>query len=512
MCRKFADAAWRGGNAPGPVAASQNVHMPLEPGPARPWISRRPTLTVRLFLAVLATATLVALAMGVSTHTGFTRGFLGYLNQQAERRMEAAVPRLQQAFIEHGRSWDFLRGRAGAWFRLIEPESGDLATSTRETESGEDAPHLLGAGRRLTLLDAQRLRVIGYPLVYAESPQREIVVDGQTVGWVALAPVQAAADAAAVQFGNSQARTVLLMGLVSVALAALIAWWVARALLAPVQRVAAATSRLAAGQLQTRVPIEGQGEVAQLGQDFNRLAQTLEDNECLRRAYMADVSHELRTPLAVLRGEIEAMQDGVHPLDQAGLQLLHTEVLSLGKLVHELHELALADAGALQYDRAPLDLLALLEDSVQSFRQRFAERGLQERLETELRSAPLAADAFRMRQLLRNLLENACRYTDPGGSVRIALKAEPRAYVLEVEDSAPGIPHELLPRLFERFFRADSSRNRGSGGSGLGLAICRSIVQAHGGQIEALASPMGGLCVRVWLPFADVGTGSGDRT
>jgi two-component system sensor histidine kinase BaeS len=464
---------------------------------------KRPGITVQLFLAVLATAVLVAVLMGGAAQHSFNRGFIGFLNHQAIRRMETIVPRLQQAHAEQG-GWDFIRRHPGSWFRIVEGDPGRGDGPPPDVDTDTMSPHLLGMGRRMTLLDAQRQHVIGFPNILADAAERELIVDGTTVGWIVLAPIQSVTDAASVRFQSDQLRATLAAGVLALLLAALVAWWVARALLAPVREVARATHRLAAGDHDTRVEVRSQDEVGQLAQDFNHLALTLERNEHLRREYMADISHELRTPLAVLRGEIEAMQDGIHPLGPQGLALLHGEVATLAKLVDDLHELAMADVGTLRYRREELDLTALLRRECEAFAGACAEHGLALQVDLPERSVMLDGDADRLRQLLHNLLANAVRYTDAGGRIQVGLSvSDPQQQALILlEDTAPGVPAELLPRLFERFFRVESSRGRAGGGSGLGLAICRSIVEAHGGRIHAEASPLGGLRIGVALPLA----------
>ena len=464
---------------------------------------KRPGITIQLFLAVLATATLVALVMGAAAQLNLSRGFMGYLNGQATQQMEAALPRLQKAYLEHNGSWEFLRNHPGAWFRVLEPpppleREGEIAW---ENEVALRSPHLLGLGRRMTLLDTQRQLVMGYPHIFANSEQREVVVQGRTVGWVILAPIESVTDAAALNFQGDQLRATLAMGVLALLLAALVAWWVARALLAPVRQVARATHQLAAGHYDTRVAVSSQDEVGQLAHDFNQLALALERNEQSRRDFMADISHELRTPLAVLRGEIEAMQDGIHPLTPQGLQVLHNEVATLSQLVGDLHELALADVGALRYRTQALDLAALVAQEAATFATRCADARLHLDVQTPLSPIPVQADPARLGQLLHNLLDNAVRYTDPGGTLRVRVQRQDAQAVIDLQDSAPGAPPELLPRLFERFFRVEASRGRASGGSGLGLAICRSIVLAHGGHIDARPSPLGGLWIHIRLPL-----------
>jgi two-component system sensor histidine kinase BaeS len=468
------------------------------------WLARwrRPGLTLQLFLAVLATAALVTVLLGVATQWSFHRGFIGYLSEQAVTRMEAALPRLQAAYAAH-RSWDFVRGRPDVWFGLVGvertlPPRPDMPQQERDMVASD----MLGAGRRMALLDAQRQHVIGFPFTLADSVQREVVVDGETVGWLTIAPIYGLTDAAALRFLDAQLQASLLVGTLALGLAALIAWWAARRLLAPVREVAAATHQVAAGAYDTRVSLGRDDEVGQLARDFNCLAQQLQRNEQLRRTFMAEVSHELRTPLAVLKGELEAIEDGVRQPSRDNLAALQAEVAALTQLVDDLHELALADVGALSYHFAAIDLRDVVEPELQLLRHVAEGRSL--RVSADMPTTPLRiqGDAGRLRQLLRNTLSNALRYTDAGGEVQLRLASEGDQVAIDVMDSPPGVPDALLPRLFDRFFRVEASRNRATGGSGLGLAICRSIAEAHGGTIEARHAPIGGLWVRIRLPAA----------
>jgi two-component system, OmpR family, sensor histidine kinase BaeS len=463
---------------------------------------KRPGITTQLFLAVFAVVAVTVGAMAFAAHQTFQTGFIGYLNEQAVSRMDAVIPRLALAYAERG-GWDFLRGHPEIWFDLIgvAPNHAPVEGVSREAERGIIESDLLGAGRRMTLMDAQRQRVIGFPDIQGRSVQREIIVDGRTAGWLAIAPLETATDAASLRFGREQLQASLAMAVLALLAASLLAWWVARTLLAPVREVAHATHRLAGGAYETRVHPQGHDEIAQLAQDFNRLAQALESTEQMRRSYMADVSHELRTPLSVLRGELEAMEDGVRQPTSQALAALKTEVLMLAKLVDDLHELALADVGALSYRKTDLDLVTLVEHELHLARRAGDERGVA--VEATLPHAPLLlhADEGRIRQLLHNLIGNALRYTQAPGEVQVRLMADADNAVLDVMDSPPGVSDEVLGRLLDRFFRAEGSRGRAGGGSGLGLAICKSIVQAHGGTIEARHSPLGGVWLHVQLPL-----------
>ncbi|VVD98143.1 Signal transduction histidine-protein kinase BaeS [Pandoraea pneumonica] len=290
------------------------------------------------------------------------------------------------------------------------------------------------------------------------------------------------------------------LALLGVATLGAVAIRVAQRLLVPVTPLLEATHRMAMGDYSVRAPTVGADELARLAADLNRLADTLAHNDQLRRDLLADISHELRTPLSVLRGEIEAMEDGVRPLTQDALASLRVEVSLLAKLIDDLYELSLSDIGALTYQFAPVDMTERVATTVMAFRDWFEAKGIT--LTVHLPDAVLTVDGdlHRLTQLLGNLFENSLRYTDGGGAVRVYLSSSGAQLRLEIEDSAPGVPDDALPRLFERLFRVEASRSRRSGGAGLGLALCKHIVEAHGGQIIARHSPLGGLALAIVLP------------
>jgi two-component system sensor histidine kinase BaeS len=435
-------------------------------------------ITLKLFLAILAAAAVAAAAMALATRWSFQSGFLGYLSQVDAQRLDTLSTSLADEYRRHG-SWDFVRNDYSKLREIV-------ATSAQLTQ-------------RFTLVDAQRSLVVGNPET-AGTPERPIIVDDRIVGWIARAPMRRLSSAAEEAFQQEQLRASWIIAGFAVALAALIAVVMARALLLPVKRVAEATHRLAGGNYATRVEVRSGDELGRLAGDFNKLAETLERNETLRRRFMADVSHELRTPLAVLSGELEALEDGVRPLNKNSLVSLRSEVSALSKLVNDLNQLALADVGALAYRKENVDVVPLVEQAVESYRERLAARGLELESAWNGEAVPVYGDTDRLLQMFRNLLENSARYTDSGGRVRVAVRREHDRVAIDFDDSAPGVPPDALPRLFERFFRVDAARTRANGGAGLGLALCRSIADAHGGDIRADHSPLGGLRVRVTLP------------
>ncbi|MFF7706639.1 ATP-binding protein [Pseudomonas sp. NPDC007930] len=455
------------------------------------------SLSRKVFFAVQALCTVVVLAMGVAAYLSFNLGFLGYLNEQAVARMMQSLPRFEQAYAEHG-SWAFLNDeQPSAWFHLMRPPDTD---SGQRPEPGHPpVSDLTGAFLRISLLDAQQQYLAGYVEFGPAPVLRPVQVHGQVVGWLAMTPFETVSTVGDQRFQASQVRSGLLVGLLCVLVSAVIAGWLTRTLLRPVRRVAEATRQLAEGDLTVRVPAAGNDEVAQLGRDFNHMAQALARNEQQRRDFMADISHELRTPLAVLRGELEAMEDGIRPVNAGAVASLQGEVGALTKLVDDLYELSLAEVGGPSYRQDPLDLGALATDAAEAFRGRLAERGLG--LELSLQALPVRGDERRLSQVLYNLLENSLRYTDAGGQVRWRAYREGGWACLACEDAAPGVPAAEQERLFERFYRVEASRNRASGGAGLGLAICRAIIEVHGGRLRAWPSGLGGLGLTLQLPL-----------
>ena len=278
-------------------------------------------ITSKVFLAVLLVALAVLLAMGVAGRWSFTRGFVGYVDELALQRGEDLVPRFTQTYAREG-NWDFLRNNRRAWFQLTRPHFGNENDGAPNIE--QEAPpesDLTGAVFRLSLIDSEQRFVMGNPRMATDETavKRAIVVADKTVGWLVMGPFQSVSDTGAQRFYDEQLHAMLLVGGIAGLFAVFVSLRIARTLVAPIKQIAAATHRVAAGDYAGRLEPGSGDEVGQLARDFNSLARTLETNERMRRDFMADVSHELRTPLSVLRGEIEAMEDGVRRRGAGGL-------------------------------------------------------------------------------------------------------------------------------------------------------------------------------------------------
>jgi signal transduction histidine kinase len=283
---------------------------------------------------------------------------------------------------------------------------------------------------------------------------------------------------------NAMGRFFLWGGLVAVVIALVLTFFLSRRILAPVKALTSAAKRIGRGDFSQRVESKDKSELGELAQSFNTMASDLERAEKLRQNMVADVAHELRTPLSNLRGYLEALHDGVIKPDAKTIRSLGEEATLLSRLVDDLQELSLAEAGKLKLNRRPGDITELINQALAAVRGQAAAKGLS--LATDLAELPAAnIDSHRISQVLRNLLENAIAHTAKGGVITVTAKKRGNWLKVSVTDNGEGIPAEDLPNIFERFYRVDKSRDRATGGTGLGLTIAKRLVEAHGGKIEA---------------------------
>lgn len=325
-----------------------------------------------------------------------------------------------------------------------------------------------------------------------------VTVNGEQVGTLLVVapesgPSAALTDELLAALNRGILLAVVVAGLVAVVLASILV----RQIIAPLRRLQSAAGAIASGDLSQRVRVGSRDEVGEVSRAFNQMAEALERDERLRRHMMADIAHELRTPLSVIQGQVEALLDGVFPLTPEQLAPIHDETILLSRLVADLRELALAEAGQMDIDRHAVDLNHLIGRVVAAVEPVAAEKDITVSVEVSPGLPVVPADADRLNQVLHNLLSNALRHTPPEGtvSVRAGIDREKAHEVwLKVSDTGDGIPPEQLPYVFDRFYRADSARSRDSsrgssrgsgrsGRTGLGLAIVRAIVEAHGGQV-----------------------------
>lgn len=382
----------------------------------------------------------------------------------------------------------------------------EIAAAVYEDENGwsPQARETLG---HLAELDGLRIAVRGNGVRFGSRPpgatsaSAPVTVSGRDVATIEVAQVgDALLTPEEQQLQHSLDRLHIVAGAVSVIVALLLAFVLAETLSRPLRRIRLAADRIGGGDLETRVDLAGDPEIRAVGLALNRLAETLEHEEGIRKQNVADLAHELRTPVNGLLSRIEAAQDGVIT-GPGNLEAMHDEALRLTRLLEDLSRLADAEQPGLLLVKRAVDLAEVATGSAASFALRFADAGIALHLETE----PVWVDgnADRLDQVVSNLLSNALRYTGSGGVVNVLVGRAGQRAILEVADTGPGIAPDDLPHIFTRFWRGDRSRSPATGGTGIGLAIVRELVRAHDGQIDVDSVLGEGATFRVTLPAVE---------
>jgi len=304
-------------------------------------------------------------------------------------------------------------------------------------------------------------------------------------GTLYISPESATDFPSPMSLSHAISRFLLWGSLVAVAIALVITFFLSRRILAPVKALTSAARRLGSGDFSQRVQVKDRSELGELADTFNSMASDLERAEQLRQNMVADVAHELRTPLSNIRGYLEAARDGVIKPDADVIRSLNEEASLLSRLVDDLQELTLAEAGELKLGCQAENVGELIKQTVAGLQVQATAKGLSVSVNMPDKLPPVHIDSHRISQVLRNLIENAVAHTTKGDTIDVTARQEGSWVEVAVIDTGEGIPAEDLPNIFERFYRVDKSRARATGGSGLGLTIAKRLVEAHGGKIEA---------------------------
>ena len=293
-------------------------------------------------------------------------------------------------------------------------------------------------------------------------------------------------------------RYLLWASLAAVILSVILSYLMMRRVLAPLTQMNAITREIAAGNFALRVPAGTEDEVGQLARAFNRMSESLEKIENLRRNLMIDVAHELRTPLTNIRGYLEALTDGILPPSSGTLALLQDETLRIVQLVEDVLQLAKADAARDSLKFESVDVGEVIRDVGHAYSRAFDERGIRVHMDMPPEPVVVLADRDRLVRVFRNLADNAGRYTPRGETVVVRVEPGPETIRICYKNPAEGLTGKDLPHLFERFYRGEKSRSRQHGGAGIGLAIVKELIEAHQGTVDAQLQE-GHLCVCVEL-------------
>lgn len=472
---------------------------------------------------------LVSLTLGLVLWS-MDRGLIDYVNQRQIEQFTPLATELERQYSDD--QWQSLSAEPQRYERLqrrlldtgsdFRPASQSLRDQppplrNRTAHTGADGQPRRDDGRppppqgdrrtHASLVDAHQQLVAGPPIKNPRAQRLTLTHSNVLAGYLVLPDTKPPTNSFSLQFQAQQESAIAVIGLVIVGASGLFAFLVSPRIVKPIAGIATAADAMGRGNYTITLPEKRRDEIGELGRDMNQLATTLQRSEQMRRRWLADTSHELRTPLAIIKGEIEAMLDGIRSFDHANLLSLKQEADHLHKLVDDLTDLSNADIGSLRYQMQNLDFSALLEHNREHIDLLTEDANLRVSLNLATDPAHLRvyADQQRLQQLLDNLVTNSCKYTDAGGMMQVSLKpvndGDQSWVELIIEDTAPTVSAEHLPHLFDYLYRVESSRNRQTGGAGLGLAIAARIVAAHNGVISALPSDLGGLKVVVRLPI-----------
>jgi signal transduction histidine kinase len=446
------------------------------------------SLRIRLLLTFILVVTVaigtVAYFASRSTTNEFRRSvevILDYPNIDVDSKINAINKYLQQ----HGGERDFWEGMQILLERMGRSSQARFVLADLAGKVTTDSTGMLLGGQLNTELS---------------KPFAVFLMEGKPILAYVVPLEETSIDAIEDNFSRSVSRSLWLAIGAAGAVALLLTLFLSQSILGPIGALTSAARQMEKGDLSQRVEVRTADELGELASAFNAMTDGLKRLEQLRRNMVTDVAHELRTPLSNVRGYLEAIKDGMIAPTSEVVESLHEEAMLLSRLVDDLQELALAEAGQLKLVRQELQLSEVVEKVVHLVHTKAAEKDLALQVHLPGDLPPVYADAERLGQIMRNLLNNAITNTAAGGEIWIAAKAMEAQVEVSVRDTGKGIAAEHLPYVFERFYRADKSRTRLTGGAGLGLAIVRQLVESHGGEVKITSQVGAGTMVTFTIP------------
>jgi len=465
--------------------------------------------------------TLMIFAVGTYT---FERDLFRFVTRIETAQLQTFASEIEYYYAEV-QTWDFLKENPRmADLILRQRRSFDenliilpkVVNETRRFRFSFNNNQDIERPGRLYLLDENLKIIVGNEAIIKEMTQKDdldsvlndrfilspIYYEDSQIGSLALLVSERLYEAIDLAFARSNNQTLRFSAIAGLLFAAIISLILTMNITGPIRKLGRGTRSLISGEFKTRVSIQNRDELGKLSRDFNILAKTLDKNSESQKQWLADISHELRTPIAILKSELEAIDDGIREFDKETLQSLTHEVKRINNLVNDLYELTLADLGAMKYQMREMDISSCLKAVIETYRDRFKSSEI-DLSESISEASIFLGDSYRLEQLFTNLIENTLRYTDSPGKLIIDLTEDNENIQITFSDSAPGVATDVIEKIFDRFFREELSRSREKGGAGLGLAICHEIVEAHSGEIKAEPSDLGGLSIQILLPRGD---------
>ena len=357
--------------------------------------------------------------------------------------------------------------------------------------------------QRLSLLNDQQIRLIAPEISNKDVYMKAIKLDGQVIGWLEVGKINVDILPLADYFFDQQVVISTWASVFGAFVAVVLSFIFSLHITAPIKSLTLAAKKISDRDYKSIVEVKTHDEFHVLAQSFNAISQELQSYSDRQKQWIMDISHELRTPIAILISEISAICDEITTCDIAAVAELQQEVLQIKRLVDDLHDLSSVQTVGFNFQKHTFNLQALMASQIKHYSGRFTQRGIELISTTVKNPILIEGDENRIAQVIRNLLENCLRYTQSPGTVWMRVEPIKGMAKLILEDSGPGVASEDLPKLFDRLYRTEPSRNRLTGGAGLGLSICKEIIAAHSGEIRAMAGDNGGLRIEVMLELAD---------
>ncbi|MBL4798677.1 MAG: HAMP domain-containing protein [Oleispira sp.] len=515
----------------------------------------------KLFAITLLASLILVTAMLLLAQWSFDRGLLEHVNKRALQQYNSLSEQLVSHYQQQG-NWQALSASRASWMQLQQDAGIDIdpREMQRARQEGSDKSqnhsrpprdhfsqhrppprHVRnerprhfgnrpprkneprdwppprkddkpGPGNKqpLALLDVNKEPVVGF---LAKPEHRQYLplysVGDKLIGYITYANRDRLMDDYDLDLSAQLSSNLWWIAALMILLSASLALPFSRLLLRPLRPIVESIHTLAKGDFSQRISAVNNDEIGRVAKDINHLAQQLEEIDSSRKNWLANISHELRTPLAVMRGELEAMLDGIRALNKENVASAHQEALHLQRLVEDLYQLTSSELGnndvaQMSYQKQELDFAALVEDNLERFQPLLDKAGLSfsfnNHIEQQGGEAWLNGDASRLSQLIHNLVNNSIKYTHSPGMLVADLTIKHEVIIFTLMDSTPSVKEAELEKIFDHLYRAEQSRNRKTGGSGLGLAICKTIAESHGGELSASLSDLGGIKMILCLP------------
>ena len=495
----------------------------------------------KLFIFIISLSFCLITATVLLVQWSIDKGMIEYVNTREIIAFEPVIKALETHY-EKSKSWDLLKGNHQRFIRLLsknlssgefsfeapkprrgfrQPESGipfeennenkgPLREQNIQNSPAHEARSENDSRRQeqskpprlpsYALLDSDKKYLIGDYPKNKEYSFSAISVNKSIVGYLAISKRNEITENYDLDFISQQQNTLWLLASLIMLLMTLVTIPIARHLVDPIKQLAKGMHRLTQGNYQQKIVLNRHDELGKLSRDFNELANTLNVNDEARKRWLANISHELRTPVAILKGELEAMIDGVRSLSIENVESAHHEMTHLQKLIDDLHTLTSSDIGGMTYQKVPINITDFIKGESHKYKSYLLESTLKLHCNISANKIMVMADTTRLSQLMDNLITNCVKYASSGTQVNISLNISSNVVSIIIEDDGAGVEDIHLPHLFEHLYRVEDSRNRNTGGSGLGLSICAQIVKGHNGTILASRSSLGGLAVKINLP------------